>query len=155
MSWASTESDRLLVLWRLHMLLVALRSDARGGRDCDVGLAAICDAIEGLRTGGRSEWERRLAASPWSGASRAVSQHGGAPVVAARVAAGFVDAVLHGCRAAIGSSPAEIAAFADSMEYIPSTLCAGDVSVLDGLEGAGESHLVRVVGRELRIRGLP
>jgi hypothetical protein len=143
------------VLWRLHRIMVALRSDARGGRDCDLGLGVICDAIEGLMTGDSAELDRRLAASTWSGAWRSGGTPRGDPVVDARVAVGFAEALLLGCRAAIGSSPSEVAEFAHSMEYIPAELCAGDVSVLDGLDDAGESRLVQVVGRELRIRHLP
>jgi hypothetical protein len=154
MRWPLAEADRVRVLWRLHLLLVAVRSDARRQRDPGPALTCIIQAVDALQLGGADRFEEALAGSDWAGAKWKGSPHPG-PTVARPVVAGcFVEALAIGCAAALDATPIEVEEFADSMEYIPATLCRGDDSVLYGLDGPGNSRLVRVVGSVLRSRGI-
>jgi hypothetical protein len=155
MSWATTERTRLQVLWRIHRLLLALRYDARRHQDGDVGLRAIIDAIGALQSGGAPGLEGSLERSEWSGARWDGPAHGGEPIVDAALAMRFVEALLAGCRAAVGAPSGEVLEFADSMEYLPAALCRGDAGVLRWLDHPESSRLVRLVGATLRTSGLP
>jgi hypothetical protein len=150
MNWAATERARFQVLWRIHLLLVALRSDARRRRDCDGAVRAIQGAIEALVAGGVVSFEASLQSSPWSGANWTGLARAGTGIVDAVLAERFVHALLAGLRSAVGAPADEVQAFADAMEYIPAALCHGGVDVLIHLDDPEEaSALVRVVAARL------
>jgi hypothetical protein len=132
MAWADTDRVRATVLWRSHLMLLAVRNAGRAGADATGGLSILGVALRRLTLAGVDAFEDtlRVAAEDWSYArmtSRPEPTWGRPPSVA--VVEAFVEALADACEFAVSvASQERSTAFADALEYVPAAMLRGDLS---------------------------